>query len=110
MKKMFGRMKQRLSRFGLRAGRNVGWVGCVNFILNVVHNLKMETKDEKESDDNGADEPVQIMKVEEEYEVKNGLLGLKRDLILKLTVLMNREDDLKNLFGMCYKMSIIKDM
>jgi hypothetical protein len=41
--------------------------------------------------------------------VKNGLLGLKGDIIFKLTEPINREDDLKN-FDMCHEMSIIKDM
>jgi hypothetical protein len=69
----------------------------------------MDSEDEEETDEDGPDEPVEIIQVDEEYEVKNGLLGLKRDIILRLTGPMKREDDLKNLFGMYHEISIIKD-
>jgi hypothetical protein len=73
----------------------------------------MDFEDEEETDKkNDEDElykPAKIIKVDEEYEVKNGLLILKRDIILKLTTAMN-EDEMKNLFGIFHEMSTIKDI
>jgi hydrogenase maturation factor len=54
-------------------------------------------------------EPGKIIKVDEEYEVTNGLLGVKRDIILKLTTSMNGEYELQNLFNIGKEMSVIKD-
>jgi hypothetical protein len=45
----------------------------------------MDFEDEEEFDKEMVDEPVDIIKVEEEYEVKSGLLELKLEIILKLT-------------------------
>jgi hypothetical protein len=42
--------------------------------------------------------PAKIIKVDEEYEVTNGLLELKRDIILKLTTPIIGEYEMKNLF------------
>jgi hypothetical protein len=52
--------------------------------------------------------PAKI-KVDEEYNVKNGLIGLKRDIILKLTTPMNEEDNLKNLFSIGKEMNTFKN-
>jgi hypothetical protein len=69
----------------------------------------MDTEDEEETAEDESDESVEIIKIDEEYEVKNRLWKFKQDIILKLTLLMNKEDDLKNLFGMFHEMSIIKN-
>jgi hypothetical protein len=48
----------------------------------------MDSEDEEETneeiDDYDIYKPAKIIKVDDEYEVKNGLLGLKQDIILKL--------------------------
>jgi hypothetical protein len=82
-------------------------------ILRVIHNLyEMDSEDEEETDEKNDDDviykPAKI-KVDEEYEVKNGLLGLKRDIILKLTTPMNEEDDLRNLFSISKEMNTFKN-
>jgi hypothetical protein len=73
----------------------------------------MDSEDEKETDEENDDYDIyklpKIIKVEDKYEVENGLLGLKRDIIIKLTTPMNKEDKLKNLFKTCYEISAIKD-
>jgi hypothetical protein len=38
--------------------------------------------------------------IENKYEVANGLLGLKRDLFIKLTVKEKDEDNITNLFSL----------
>jgi hypothetical protein len=83
-------------------------------ILRVIHNLyEMDSEeDEEETDEKNDDEviykPAKI-KVEDKYEVENGLLGLKRDIILKLTTPMNEEDKLKNLFCIGKEMNTFKN-
>jgi hypothetical protein len=52
---------------------------------------------------------IEIIKVPKKYEVENGLLGTKPDVLLKLTTPMKREDELKNLFGIGKEMSVFKD-
>jgi hypothetical protein len=50
------------------------------------------------------------MEEEEQYEVKNGLLGLKRDLIIKLAGIQKKnEDNLRNLIGLCEEASKYKE-
>jgi hypothetical protein len=73
--------------------------------------LKMNSEDEEiydESDDYDIYKLPKIIKVDDQYEVKNGLLELKRDIILKLTTPMNEEGELKNLFSISKKISTIK--
>jgi hypothetical protein len=74
--------------------------------------FKMDSEDEEETDEKNDDEviykPAKI-KVDEEYNVKNGLIGLKRDIILKLTTTMNEEDKLKNLFSIGKEMNKFKN-
>jgi hypothetical protein len=80
------------------------WVfieGCTQF--------KMDIEDKEEADEDEIVEPVEIIKVDKEYELKNGLFGLMRDIILKLSAPMNREDDLKKFFGMCDETRTIKN-
>jgi hypothetical protein len=67
-----------------------------------------EETDEKIDDDNMIYKPAKI-EVEDNYEVENGLIGLKRDIILKLTTPMNEEDKLKNLFSICKEMNTFKN-
>jgi hypothetical protein len=67
-----------------------------------------EEETDEENDDDGIYKPAKI-EVEDKYEVENGLLGLKRDIILKLITPMNEEDKLKNLFAISKEMSIFKD-
>jgi hypothetical protein len=66
----------------------------------------MDSEDEEETDE---ENPTKIIKVNDEYEVKNGFMGLKRDKILKLTTIMNEEEKLKNLFCIGEEMRVIKD-
>jgi hypothetical protein len=74
--------------------------------------LKMDSEDEEETDEKNDNEviykPAKI-KVDEEYEVKNELIGLKRDIILKLTTPMNEEDKLRNLFSISKEMNTFKN-
>jgi hypothetical protein len=49
------------------------------------------------------------MEVEEQCEVENGLLGLKRDLIIKLAGTQKNEDNLRNLIGLCKETSKYKE-
>jgi hypothetical protein len=48
------------------------------------------------------------MEVEEKYEVENGLLGLKRDLIIKLAGTQKNEDNLRNIICLCKETSKYK--
>jgi hypothetical protein len=72
----------------------------------------MNFEDEEETDEKNEDEviykPAEI-EVDEEYEIENGLLGLKGDIILKLTTPMNEEDKLKNLFSIGNEMNTFKN-
>jgi hypothetical protein len=74
--------------------------------------LKMYSEDEEETDEKNDDEviykPAKI-KVDEEYNVKNGFIGLKCYIILKLTTPMNEEDKLKNLFSIGKEMNTFKN-
>jgi hypothetical protein len=83
-----------------------GW----GVILRVAHNQKMDSESDEEfdEDDDVIEKPIEIIRVNEEFEVENGLLGLKQNAILKLTTPMNGEDELKNLFGIGKEMSVIK--
>jgi hypothetical protein len=45
------------------------------------------------------------MILEKKYEVFNRLLGLNRDLFFKLAANENKEDNFKNLFGLCEEIS-----
>jgi hypothetical protein len=49
------------------------------------------------------------MELEEQYEVENGLLGLKRDLIIKLAGIQKNEDSLRNIIGLCKEISKYKE-
>jgi hypothetical protein len=49
------------------------------------------------------------MEVEEQYEIKNGLFGLKRNLIIKLAGIQKNEDNLKNIIGLCEETSKYKE-
>jgi hypothetical protein len=73
----------------------------------------MDSEDEEETDEESDDydiyKPPKIIKVDDEYEVKNGLFGLNRDIILKLTRPVNEEDKLRNLFCIGKEMNVIKD-
>jgi hypothetical protein len=81
-------------------------------MLRVVVYLRIDSESDEEfdEDDDVIEKPIEIIKVGEKYEVENGLLGLKRDIILKLTTPMNGEDELKNLFAISKEMSVIKDI
>jgi hypothetical protein len=72
----------------------------------------MDSEDEEETDEKNDDEviykPAKI-EVDEEYEVENGLIRLKRDIILKLTTPMNEEDNLKNLFSIGKEINIFRN-
>jgi hypothetical protein len=72
----------------------------------------MDSEDKEETDEESDDYDIykaaKIIKVDDEYELKNGLLGLKRDIIIKLKTPMNKEDKLKKLFCIYYEMSVIK--
>jgi hypothetical protein len=80
-------------------------------ILRVVNNQRMDSESDEEFDEDRdvIEKPIEIIKAYEEYEVKNRLLGAKRDVILKLTTPKNGEDELKNLFAIVKEMSVIKD-
>jgi hypothetical protein len=71
----------------------------------------MDSEDEEETDEESDDyyiyKPSKIIKVDDEYEVKNGLLGLKRDIILKLTTPIIREYEMKRLFSIGKEMCAI---
>jgi hypothetical protein len=72
----------------------------------------MDSEDEEETDKKNDNEVIyKPAKIEddEESEVKNGLIGLKRDIILKLTTPMNEEDKLKNLFSIGKEMNTFKN-
>jgi hypothetical protein len=75
--------------------------------------LKMDCEDEEETDEENDDydiyKPPKIIKVDEEYNVKNGLIGLKRDIILKLRTPIIREFEMQNLFYIGKEMSEIKN-
>jgi hypothetical protein len=72
----------------------------------------MDSEDEEETDEENDNDviykPAKII-VDDEYEVENRLLGLKLNIILKLTTPMNEEDELKNLFSIGKEMSTIKN-
>jgi hypothetical protein len=51
----------------------------------------MNSETEEESDNDVVHKPVEIINVDDEYEVKIRSLGLKRNIILKLTTPMNEE-------------------
>jgi hypothetical protein len=74
--------------------------------------LIMDSDDEEETDEKNDDEviykPAKI-EVEDKHEVENGLIGLKGDIILKLTTPMNEEDMLKNLFSIGKDMNTFKN-
>jgi hypothetical protein len=74
--------------------------------------LKIDSEGEEETDEMNDDEviykPAKII-VDDEYEVEKGLLGLNRDIILKLTTPMNEEDKLKNLFSIDKEMNTFKN-
>jgi hypothetical protein len=59
------------------AARNVELGVQVSFMLKVVYNFKINTEDEEESDEDEIVEPAEIIKVDEDYETNNRLLGLK---------------------------------
>jgi hypothetical protein len=73
----------------------------------------MDSEDEEETDEESDYDviykPAKIIKVDDEYEVKNGFLGLKRGVIFKLTTPMNEEDKLKNLFSIGKEMNTFKN-
>jgi hypothetical protein len=75
--------------------------------------LKMDSEDEEvtdeESDDYDIYKPQKIIKFDEKYEVENGLLGLKRDIILKLTTPIIGEYEMKKLFSIGKEMCAIKN-
>jgi hypothetical protein len=49
------------------------------------------------------------MTLENEYEVANGLLGLKGELFIKLVAKEKDEDNVKDFFSLCKKTSKWKD-
>jgi hypothetical protein len=71
----------------------------------------MDSEDEEETDEkNDYDviyKPVKIIKVDDEYEVENGLLGMKRNIILKLTTPIIGEYEIKNLYNICKEMCVV---
>jgi hypothetical protein len=73
----------------------------------------MNSEDEEETDEESDDYDIyklaEIIKVDEEYELKNGLLGLKRDIIIKLITPIIGEYEMKKLFSICKEMYAIKD-
>jgi hypothetical protein len=73
--------------------------------------MKIDYSDDEEFDGDRdvIEKPIEIIKVPEKHEVENGLVGTKRDVILKLTSQMKGEDELKNLFGIGKEMSVFKD-
>jgi hypothetical protein len=73
-----------------------------DFIFSILNNLIINSENEEETD-----ELAEIIMVDEEFEKNNGLLGLKRDIILTLIVPMNIEDDFKNIFDISHEMSLI---
>jgi hypothetical protein len=69
----------------------------------------MDSEDEEKCDDDIIDKPVEIIKVDEEYEMKNELVGVKLDVILKLTTSIIGEHEMKKLFFIGKEMSVFKD-
>jgi hypothetical protein len=67
----------------------------------------MDSETEEESDNDVVHKNVEIIKVDDEYEVNNRQFGLKRDIILKLTKPMNREYELRNLFNIGKEIAVI---
>jgi hypothetical protein len=73
--------------------------------------LKMDSEDEEETDEENDNDVIYKFDkiiIDNEYEVENGLLGLKRDIILKLTTPMNEDYKLKNLFSIGKEMNTFK--
>jgi hypothetical protein len=68
---VFGGAGERGVEDRLEVGRGV--------ILRVVHNQRMDSESDEEfdEDDDVIEKPIEIIKVDEEYEVENDLLGLE---------------------------------
>jgi hypothetical protein len=75
--------------------------------------LKINSEDEEETDEESDDydiyKPPKIFKVDDKYDVENGLIGLKRDIILKLTTPIIGEYEMKKLFSIGKEMCGIKN-
>jgi hypothetical protein len=69
----------------------------------------MDSETEEELDDYDICKSTEIIKVDDEYVMKNGLFGLKGDIILKLKTSINREYELKNLYDIGKEMCVIKN-
>jgi hypothetical protein len=76
--------------------------------------LKKDSEDEEETDEESNNDviykPFKIIKVDDEYEVENLLLGLKLDIILKLTTPIIGEYEMKNLFSIGKEMNTFKNI
>jgi hypothetical protein len=93
-----------------RVGKSGEERGVMLWVDHNIKKMKIDYSDD-EFDENRdvIEKPIEIIKVPEKFEVKNGLLGMKRDVILKLTTPMKGEDELKKLFGIGKEISVFKD-
>jgi hypothetical protein len=93
-----------------RAGRGYPAADQAGVMLWVDHNMKIDySDDEFDKVLDVIEKLIEIIKVPEQYEVQNGLVGTKGDGIQKLTTPMKGVDELKNLSGIGKEMSVIKD-